>query len=1104
MNLTEQQRAAIESSGKTIVSASAGSGKTFVMIKKLVAAIENGVDLDGVLAVTFTKKAAAQMKEKLRSAVIERMESADAEKRAKLKIQLSKISSASISTIHAFCAKLLRTYFYAVGIDGAFDIISADDAAVKEYKARALDNMFERYYAEDNPHFLTLLKFYRKKRGDAYLKNLILTSYEKLRINARYIRLLDGTEGVFTEDGFDEICKELNSVAERKYLTLKKAVEKFAGSFECPRPEYGKILEEMLAALEAAAKTDIFEAQQPLATTRKPVDKTEMDKLAGERFKQFKDGIAARYKAVRGDLSDRQTERERFLKSGEAAIAFAHVLKDFDTEYTAVKRDENKLDYNDLEHLTLELLSDKDVKREINSAYTCVFVDEYQDVNPVQEEIISLVGGENVFMVGDVKQAIYGFRGSKSLFFAEKYNRFEGGGGNALRLSNNFRSSDGVLGFVNTLFSGIMTDDTCGFDYAEGSVMTGGGGYPAGFGSAEIHVFGKDEEEKTQPEIYSVKSGGREVKHSREGLAVLEIVRRELQSKHFDLKSGEFVDTQAGDICILTRKRNKSAAGIVRALTDAGYSVSGAQEANIFTRPEVKQMLDILSYLDNASQDVPLATALLSPLGGFTCDELAAIRIAAKGSYKAAFRECCKKYAERFNNPIAVKLNKFYAEAEALRDLAEVFTAAELVDKILQDTGLEAVYCAGGGEKLKNVRRFANEGAGLSVSAFLAKLKEGGYELSAPASASSDSIKIMTMHASKGLEFPVVIIADVCATYKGREQSELPFDERFGFAPKYFDEQNMLTNTTVLRRLVSGRTEREELKNEFNLFYVACTRAMCRLHIMAQEVTPFNPLDLTDASCYSQFFDLSAYSPEIMPEFSDKPKEEKATLISSPDIDLKKKIEERFMREYVRANSVNLPVKSSASAILRLSEEDSAFRPHELFSGEGETGTERGTAYHRFLELCDFSVKDVAGICAELDKFTVDGRISAGQRELLKADELAEILNMPVFRELEGARLYREREFLCRLPANEILQTEADDGILVQGAIDLLAETKDGYRIIDYKYSHKSDAQLIEAYSRQLALYKKAVALIMRVDESSIKTAIVNIFSRRQILLNQS
>lgn len=1101
MYLTEEQRAAIDADGRVIVSASAGSGKTFVMIKKLVAAIESGTDMDNILAVTFTKKAAGQMKDKLRAAIIERMESADAEIKARLKVQLSKVSAASISTIHAFCVKILRTYFYAAGIDGAFDIISSDDALAAEYKNRALDTLFDRYYKEDNAAFKTLLKCYRRKRSDAYLRSLIAEAYDDLRVNADYNAVLDGVENLYTEQGFARVCGEYKKLVNDRYAQIKRAVEKFAADFVSPRAEYGKILNETLSALDEASACGLFAPQPPLSVTRKPVIRGEEGKEQDELFKAFRDGIAKRYKEAAGDLEDEEVERDYFFASGKTAQAFTRIIKDFDAEYTAIKRDENKLDYNDLEHLTLAVLADENVRAEINAKYTCVFVDEYQDVNPVQESIISLVGGKNLFLVGDVKQAIYGFRGSKSLFFAEKYNRFEGGGGKALKLSSNFRSAGGVINFVNALFSEIMTESNCGFDYAKSSLMKCGADYPEDFGSAEITVFGKDEDEAEEPDIYSVKADGREVKHTREGLAVLDIVERELCGTHYDLKTGKFVDTQAGDICILTRKRSGSAAGIVRALTDAGYPVAGAQDADIRTRPEVKQMLDITSLIDNAEQDIPLATALLSPLGGFTCNELASVRIAAKNA-RLPFRACCEKYISTFDNGIAKKLKKFYATLENLRDFAETFSAAEVIDKILEDTGLEAVYSAGGGEKLRNVRRLAQEGKGVSIAAFLAKIK-GCAQLNAPAAAASDSIKIMTMHAAKGLEFPVVIIADICARFKGRDSGELPYDETFGFAPRHHDEKNMLKHTTLLRRLVLQREEREELKNEFNLFYVACTRAMCRLHVLAKEAPAYNPAEVSSAKCYAQFFDMTAFSPAAAQERADfSGTVYPDPLISAPDAQLQQRIEERFMRGYAFAESVNLPVKSSASAILRLTEDDAAYRPHVLYKGEGETDTERGTAYHAYLELCDFEEKSPAQIKERIASFVKDGLLTPAQGELLNADELSEILAMPVFANLKGAELYREREFLCRLPANEVLEgVAATDEILVQGAIDLLAITRDGVKIIDYKYSRKSDGQLVATYARQLALYKKAAALILGVKEETVGTAIVNIYLRRQIIL---
>ena len=206
--LTEEQRAAVEAEGKVIVSASAGSGKTFVMIEKLVNAIAGGADLDNVLAVTFTKKAAAQMKEKLRSALIAGLETADEDVRARLKVQLSKIPSANISTIHSFCAGLLRTYFYVLGIDGGFEIISSDDAVAGDLKARAMDSLFERLYETDDADFKLLLKCFVKKRSDRPLRRNIDEAYNKLRSTARYAELLKSVESLYCEEGFDGVCRE--------------------------------------------------------------------------------------------------------------------------------------------------------------------------------------------------------------------------------------------------------------------------------------------------------------------------------------------------------------------------------------------------------------------------------------------------------------------------------------------------------------------------------------------------------------------------------------------------------------------------------------------------------------------------------------------------------------------------------------------------------------------------------------------------------------------------------------------------------------------------------------------------------------------------------
>ena len=1110
MKLTQEQTAAIEAKGKVIVSASAGSGKTFVMIQKLVDAVAAGCDLTDVLAVTFTKKAAAQMKEKLRSAIISRLENAGEEKE-RLKLQLSEISSADISTIHSFCARLLRKYFYVLGINSDFDIISADDATAQELKKRALDEVFDRNYEEGSKEFAHLLKCFMKRRSDNSLRKLVLSAHTEIRSCARYADVLEKTPQLYCRDGFYGISEAYSRALQPKYERLIRAIEEFRAGFPVTKKVevYNKIFDEMTAVLTFVSTASPFGEKPPLTYTRKPSD-AEEDKPAGEEFKKFKDGILKRYNALYAGFADEQTEYERFMNSGAAAAGFSSIVLQFDETYSRIKSEENKLDYNDLEHLTLKLLEDGEVRKEINSGYKYVFVDEYQDVNPVQEEIISALTGET-FLVGDVKQAIYGFRGSKSVFFSQKFKGFETSGGKALRLSSNFRSTDGVVGFVNSLFSRIMTGDSCGIDYVNTSVMKFGGLYPVGTGSAVIEVFGKDEEEERELKVYSVTEDGRKTAHTREGLAVLAIVEEELKKEHFDLKTGSYRPTTQGDICILTRKnRGESAEGIVRALVDAGYAVAGAQESNICNLPEVKQMLDVLSLIDNSEQDFPLIAALLSPLGGFCEDELAQIRIAADAKKPASlggaktgprerktFRRCCEEYAV-LPGAISNKLNIFWRKLRELREASGILRAGELIDELLGKYGLESGYGVDGEQKVKNVLRLAGEGASLPLAAFLQKIKAGGYSVSAPAPAQSDSIKIMSMHASKGLEFPVVIIADICKTFKGGDCGEIPFDEEYGFAPKCYDVENMIAGKTVLRSLLKLRMDAEELKNELNLFYVACTRAMCRLHIMCEEVKPFDFLAAADARCYADLFDVSKFPCREREPFPLKTAGEvKSAFIASADENAVNLIESKFALPYAYGESVNLPVKSSASAILKMGVDEPRNRPKRLFGGEGETGTERGIAYHRYLELCDYSIKDKAGVGRELERFLQAGLITEEQYKILDAEEISSILNMPVFGGLEKFELFREREFLCRLPAKDILPATAEDGVLVQGAIDLLAVQKNGgkeIKIIDYKYSHKSDEELKSTYYKQLNLYKKAVSLIMKKREEEIEAVIVNIF----------
>lgn len=1102
--ITPQQRAAIESEGKVIVSASAGSGKTFVMIERLTRYIQGGGDLDGVLAVTFTKKAAAQMKEKLRSALIKRSADCPREMRAHIKEQLSKIASANISTIHSFCAYLLRVHFYLLDIDGSFDILS-DDGAAGALRARAMDSLFERLYEEGDGDLLHLAERYTHKRSDARLKALISMAYDTVRNYPDYADMLKRAADMPDQTAFEGVCADIMAIVGKQCQSLLVEFDEFMEKFrENPHAaRYIPYAENVRDVLTEYMHGGLFD-DVPEFKRMFPAPKTDDGSAeAHAAFTEARNAIKNRAKKLKDGLKDSEAEYAMFRESRRTEEAFVNILIKFDEEYAAVKRDEGKLDYSDLEHLTLRLLADGGVLKEVRSRFNRVFVDEYQDVNPVQERIISLVGGENLFLVGDVKQAIYGFRGSKSSYFTDKIAEF-GGEGGALGLTGNFRSAPAVLSAVNAAFSRLMRPDTCGIDYAADGMMTAGAAYPEGSGGATIHYFGADNEEKVKPEgVYSPEDS--EPGLSREGLAVLTVVREELGSEFYDIEAGAFRKVTPGDICILVRKKNESAAGIYLALTAAGYPVTAAQSDDVYNYPEVQQMLDILSFIDNGEQDIPLASAMLSPIGGLTESDLAAIRMPFAKERNFTFRMCCEQYVKLYKNQIASNICAFYERIEGYRGLACLYGAGTVMDAILADTGLEARYTGGGGKKLRNVRRLADSArtpsGELSVAEFLRRQRAGG-KLGSSAGSGGDSIKMMTMHASKGLEFPVVIIADITRSYKGQEDGALPLSSKYGFAHKYYDLQSRVCLPTVLGRLTRLTEAQDEVMGEMNVLYVACTRAKYRLHIMSGEPEEFNPHGLLQASTYSQMLYAGAFQTQLTTPAA-PPEGSAPVLIADSDGAASKLFEDHFQRAYAHADSIDLPVKSSASALLRATGE-SFYPEHELFAEEWEgadrPSAERGTAYHRYLQLCDFGIREEGQISAEIERFVRGGQMSAEQAALLSAKSLSAILSMSCFSRI-GGEVWREREFLCALPANAFLNTAAQDSVLVQGAIDLLCNDGGSCTIIDYKYSDLTPESLKAKYSAQLSLYRLAAGKILKIPPQDISAYIVNIRTLKEVKL---
>ncbi|MBR1975263.1 MAG: UvrD-helicase domain-containing protein [Clostridia bacterium] len=1146
MEFTQEQLDAINAKGRVIVSASAGSGKTTVMIEKIIRLIKSGASVKELLAVTFTKKAAAQMKEKLSKALIKAINAPTSteDERKRLKEQLVEVPNADISTIHSFCAKLIRANFFALGVDNAFRVIGGDDAEGAALKGEALNQLLEEGYASDDEDFKHLLSCYWRKKSDKALRKAIVETYGSLRDRADYKEYLERSKK-YDENTFKAICADLQDLFFTKcryYLDLVENENMYFSGVGMN--QHCKLCQELCDWLEAflheSGYFNLPSIPKPAKFTTNAAKGYSGDKKAHiERLGFLKDRIVDLHKKEVLTIGKEDEELEAFMRSARTASAIATYLLKFDEKYEALKLEKGVLDYNDLEHKALELLSMPEMAASIREKYRYVFVDEYQDVNPVQEAIVTALSGDNVFLVGDVKQSIYGFRGSKSKFFVEKQARYKAGEGQSLKMKSNFRSSDKVLDAVNTQFTLAMTLQNSSVDYKEESIMEKGGSYPINSGKVQIHFLGKEEEEKTKRGVYSVMEHA-DVKASstasNAARMIHQIIDQELKEKFYNPdkkvdKEPEDITIEDreervrySDIAILSRKKQGQIEETVASLSALGIPVSAAVAVNVCEFAEVKTLIDILQLLDNAEQDIPLCSALLSAMGDMTLDMVAGIRLAYKDDETVkTFRAACKRYAAEKKDLTEKKLNDFYAYFEEIRALSRVLSAGEILNRILGETQMEVklLSAVNGVESLKRVRRFIEETYNpepLSVHEFLDKLRDLDYEINYCENGGEESVKVMTMHASKGLEFPVVILDNLGQDFRGADHDEVLVEEKYGLAPRSFNEKRITKDPTVLRRLYAIKEVQDSIADELNLYYVALTRAKHTLHMIFDEATPM--ADVKYAKSFAEFTDFSVWDGyKLEEELQELQPLDKQGLVMDGDESLKKKIVKEIKKEYPYAGYEDLPVKSSATQLLDdYNGEKTVAVPIEeteepkLDDSEMEAEVKDvGTAYHAFLERFDFSLLyDETG--APIDKASLEERVEnvlATEKDglqvaLLDKAQLVSILSNPIFYELLGTTLYKEQQFLVSLPVKDTYAKKTgvselivgrNDGeeMIFQGAIDLLSVGDGKARIIDYKYSSHGKDYLRTHYKPQLDLYKKAVAKILPIKEENIHCSIVNI-----------
>lgn len=1121
-NYTPDQRKAVIAEGRNVlVSASAGSGKTFVMIERVIRLIVEGkAEVGEILAVTYTTAAAEEMKQKLVKAIIAEINAGrDA---ARFRKALSEVPTASISTFHSFCANLIRTYFYALDVDPSVSV--ADENQAGELKNKALDSLFESLYETRDEDFLYLVRIMGRSRGDDSLKETVKKLYEFASSEKSAEEFLTKAAENITEKSFYKSENELYGIFAAYIKELIRIGENLASLAEsygyAVYVEYvGELLVKLKTCLNAKDFRSLIKAaglSVPKAPRTTSKDDEDLAAYKG-KLEYFKKKCKDVYDDIReaSPNDDEEKDLSEYLSTARATKALCRLTIDFGKEYARLKADAAALDFADLEHFAYRLLSENpDVLSAVKQKYKYVFADEYQDVNGIQEAILSLISSDNAFMVGDVKQSIYAFRGCNPDIIAAKFERYERGEGETVSLDANFRSTDAVLAAVNKTFSPIMTKDFGGTDY-KNNPMTGSGKYPQGYGETILIEIPEAEKEKT------IKGGVYDIVDDvnapapkaafAEGAVVANIVKKETGGKVFDLKAKREREVTPKDFAVLTRNSSGFPTEIVRHLKRSDIPVSSSVKNPVGDYPEIKLLKDLLKIIVRFADDAPLFACLKSAIGGVSEAEAAEIKRAAYAAItsdtgdkpaatkKPTFADCYRWYLlSGEDENIRNKLKNFDEYISKIRLLSGFENAGEILSRVLSETGLdlEILSQKNGEIRLSRVERFIAEAGsgenGLSVSKFLTRAESDDGDVSVGSSDGDDSVTVTSMHASKGLEYPIVILAGLGKRFNLDDtKKEILTDRYEGIALKFYDEESKRTKITLPRAAFKERARLNAIKEEMRVFYVAMTRAECKLYLVTSEPVEEND-DFTSilfANKFSDFIKTKYFDKKITADDTEigDGEDVREVYISKDRPALTDLIRKNLSFIYPYEEDVNLPVKRAVTSLAEDATTDDD-EMTEIRLPVDKTARERGIAYHAFLQHADSFYED-AGVL--LEKIKTGKKLTDEQLALLSEEKLRKILRAPLFEEIRGYKFYKEQPFIAQMAANEISDTNATGDVLVQGIIDLLAVKGDKAIIVDYKYSKKSISHLKETYAYQLALYKKAVEKTLKLKVE--KTILFNL-----------
>ena len=875
----EQQDAIYDSGSNILVAAAAGSGKTAVLVERIINKVINeNVDIDKILVVTFTNAAASEMRERILEAIYKKMEELPDNK--DLQRQLILINKASICTIDSFCLDVIRNNFFEIDVSANFRV--ADTTEIELLKQEVIDDIFESKYVNNDKDFLKLINTYTTYIDDDPLKELILKIYGyiqsspfpevwlKEHIEAFNIKKTDNfADTIWGKILLDDLKENLEDFV----LRLKRVERNLMKDEELLK--YKVVISQDIINLEYMIENiNSWDKCNEIAGTKVfdtwPTDRKIQSELK-DTAKSIRDSVKKKFNDITANVRAYNSLEayENIYSMYDILKAIEAVILEFSEKFAAKKREKNIVDFNDIEHFALKILvkrnddgsiSDTDVAKKYKSKFQEIAIDEYQDSNYVQEYILTSVSkGNNIFMVGDVKQSIYKFRQACPDLFLDKYSKYnlkdEGiTSGQKIQLFKNFRSRSNILDVTNIIFENIMSNKLGDIDYNENEFLNLGADYKNPeesvknyAGKTEIHVI-----DLKEPEINVFKGDDEEEDDSSnqeriedvvlEARYVANNIKKLLESDYmvFDKKTKEYRNITYKDIVVLLRATSVSAPIYESEIAKLNFPVFSDVSSEYLESMEIQTIMSVLKIIDNPMQDIPLVTVLRSSIAGFTDNELVKIRLKNK---KQAFYISLKEYDG--DTELVQKIKNFISNLKRWQAEEKYMSLDELIWQIYIDTGFYnyVTLMPNGALRQANLKMLFERAKQYESASFkglfnfinfIDKLHTSSGDLSSAKliGENENVIRIMSIHKSKGLEFPVVYL---CGTGKQFNMQDLNrsilLHQELGIGPKYINKERFIEYDTLAKDAIKIKTKVESLSEEMRVLYVALTRAKEKLII---------------------------------------------------------------------------------------------------------------------------------------------------------------------------------------------------------------------------------------------------------------------------------